>query len=110
LSFSTAPKHLSEEAKKWWKLVFSGYEMDENGALLLQISLEAFDRMREAQKEVKKDGLIIEDEHTKQKRMHPALRIEKEARSGMLQAWRMLHIDIAPPERPGRPLGPSRMD
>jgi len=33
------------------------------------------------------------------------LRIEKEARSGFLQAWRMLNLDIEPPGPMGRPPG-----
>jgi phage terminase small subunit len=106
MNFRRPPKHLSKAAKVWWRLVFATYSMDESGSFLLRTALECFDRIDQAREAIATDGLVIEDPLTKQKRMHPCLRVEKEARTGLLAAWRMLHIDIEPPKSTtGRPPG-----
>jgi phage terminase small subunit len=108
MSYQTAPKHLSTESKKWWKLLFRCYAIDEPASLILRVALEAYDRLCEARAAVEKDGLIISDHLGK--RQHPALRLEKEARSGLLQAWRLLNFSIEPPGPVGRPPGPRGVD
>ena len=78
--------------------------MDEPGSLILKVALESYDRLLQARTEVERDGQIINDHLGK--RQHPALRLEKEARSGLLQAWRLLNFDIEPPGPIGRLPGP----
>ncbi len=104
MNYRRAPGHLSKESKSWWKLIFNSYEMDESGSFILRQALECYDRLLEARQDIKKNGLTISDPVTKQLRQNPALKTEKEARSGLLQAWRLMRIDIEPP-RPtaGRP-------
>lgn len=53
----SAPKRLSTEARRWWKRLVTGYEIDDDGGLLvLQTGLEAFDRMRSCQSRIAIDG------------------------------------------------------
>jgi P27 family predicted phage terminase small subunit len=105
MNFRRAPSHLSKEAKSWWKLIFNSYEMDESGAFILRQALECYDRLLQARAAIEEKGISIQDPLTKQLRQNPALKTEKEARSGLLQAWRLMRIDIEPPKPTGRPPG-----
>ena len=99
-----APRTLSPEARGWWRRLSRAYEIeDEGGQLLLQTALESFDRMRGAQKAIKKDGVTVQDRWG-QKKPHPLLTVERDARAQMLVAMRQLNLDIEPlRDRVGRP-------
>ena len=101
-----APATLSAEARRWWARLLDEYGIDDPaGLLLLQTSLEAFDRMREAQGHLKKDGSIIKDRFD-QLRAHPAITTERDSRAQMLMAMKSLNLDIEPlRDGPGRPRG-----
>ena len=83
-----------------------GYAIDDPaGELLLTTALEAWDRMKEAQAELKADGLTVKDRFGQEK-SHPATVVERDARSAMVQCLRQLHLDIEPlRDAPGRPAG-----
>ena len=101
-----SPITLSVEASKWWGRLLDEYNIgDPAGQLLLLTLLESFDRMREAQRRIKKDGEIIKDRFN-QLRAHPAITTERDARSQMLMALKGLNLDLEPiKDGPGRPLG-----
>ena len=103
---SAAPEHLSAEARDWWQRITTEYSLDDDaGRLLLQTALEAFDRMRECQKAIAEDGMIVRGS-TRQPRSHPLLTVERDARSQMLAALKSLNLDLEPlRDRPGRPVG-----
>lgn len=103
---ATAPKGLSPEAKTWWKRLISEYAIaDEAGLLILQSGLEAFDRMRGAQAQIKRDGATFLDRFG-QVKAHPILPVERDARAAMLHALKALNLDLEPlHDRPGRPGG-----
>jgi P27 family predicted phage terminase small subunit len=98
------PKHLSRESKNLWRTITYEYELDNAGMLLLKVMLESYDRLMQARTELKHDGIVYETP-SGYKKAHPALSIEKDARSGFLQAWRQLNLDIEPPGSIGRPPG-----
>lgn len=101
-----APKHLSKEAVKWWNKIMESYEIeDESGLLILSTALESFDRMREAQEIIKKDGMTVRDKWG-QLKANPVCTVERDSRSAMLQALKQLNLDIVPLQgRVGRPEG-----
>jgi hypothetical protein len=71
----------------------------------LQTALEAFDRMRECQKAIERDGAAVKDRWG-QVKPHPLLSAERDARGQMLGALKQLNFDIEPlRDRPGRPGG-----
>jgi len=82
------------------------YQLDDQaGLLLLQTALEAFDRMREAQKIITEEGAGIKDRFD-QVKAHPQLTIERDCRSQMIQALKALNLDVEPlRDAPGRPGG-----
>lgn len=103
---SNVPKNLSKEAKAWWSKILNDYEIeDEAGLLILQTSLEAFDRMRQAQEIIKKEGMQVTDRFD-QTKAHPLCVVERDARSQFLQGLKQLNLDLEPlRETPGRPGG-----
>ena len=105
----TPPKTLSVEARRWWRALEKGYLIeDEAGRLLLMVALEAFDRMRQAQAALTKDGLpvLTVTDRFGQIKAHPLCTVERDSRAQMLAALKALNLDIEPSrDGPGRPLG-----
>ena len=100
-----APPTLSAEARAWWRKLTSEYAIrDEGGLLLLGTALQAFDRMRDAQRSIAEQGVTFLDRYG-QPRLNPAAQVERDSRVGMLQALRALHLDVEPLGKPGRPSG-----
>lgn len=99
-----APKVISREAKRWWSKITEEYEIDDAaGLLLLQTAMEAFDRMRDAQGIIEKEGATILDRFD-QTKSHPQLTVERDARSQMIMALKSLNLDLEPlTNRSGRP-------
>jgi phage terminase small subunit len=95
---------LKKEGKALYRTIYEEWELDPSAKVLLETACSAFDRLCQARKEVDKLGIVL-DSPSGMKRVNPALRVEKEARSGFLQAWRMLNLDVDPPGDIGRPPG-----
>jgi P27 family predicted phage terminase small subunit len=102
----TPPKGLSPEARGLWRSIGSEYGIgDPGGRLILASACEAFDRMRQAQRKLKREGITATDRFG-QKKSHPATAIERDSRAAMLAALKQLNLDLEPLEqRPGRPAG-----
>jgi P27 family predicted phage terminase small subunit len=92
------PAHLSSEAKVIWRDVVD--LVGETGVHPLRVVCEAYDRLQDARRLIDKEGVTYTTK-TGFKREHPALKIEKEARTGFLAAWRLLKLgDVDPVGRP----------
>ena len=105
---SSTPKNLGNEARAIWRKLTSEYAItDEGGLEILRTGLEAFDRMRDAQKQIDKDGLTTADRFG-QVKAHPLLAAERDARAAYLHALRNLNLDLEPANhkvgRPGKGL------
>lgn len=100
------PKHISAEAKRWWRKIQVEYEIeDDTGKLLLQTAMEAFDRTVNCRTLIDADGEIVNDRFGQMK-SHPLLAAERDARSQLLNALKSLNLDLEPlRDRPGRPAG-----
>ena len=100
------PKTLSKEAAAWWTNLVDEYALDDQAALLLlETAMLAFDRMNAARRAIAKEGMTFKDRWG-QRRVHPLLAAERDARQGMLAALRALHLDVEPlRDGPGRPGG-----
>jgi P27 family predicted phage terminase small subunit len=96
------PKGLSAEARRLWRRLVEDYSIeDQAGELLLQTGLEAFDRMRLAQEQIKRDGQTSTDRFG-QVKAHPLLVVERDARSAMVQSLKALNLDLEPLRDAGR--------
>jgi P27 family predicted phage terminase small subunit len=101
-----APKHLSKEAKQWWRQLYDEYQItDSAGRLILLGLVEAFDRMRKAQEIILAEGEMIKDRF-EQMKAHPLITVEKDSRSAVLAGLKALNVDLEPPNSMiGRPPG-----
>ena len=90
-----APAHLSDEAKGIWASVLKEYELEKRHAATLLVALEAFDRMREAQAAIRRDGAYVDGRWGL--RAHPALATERDSRTAFLRAQRELGLDLEAP-------------
>ncbi len=102
----SAPRTLSAEARRWWVQILAEYDVQDAGGLLtLQTALEAFDRMRQAQRTIREEGPTVLD-RWRQRKPHPLLNVERDARAQMLMALKALNLDLEPTQNgPGRPPG-----
>lgn len=98
------PQTLSTEAGSWWSRIVEEYGIeDQAGLLLLQTAMEAFDRMREAQAAIAREGAAVPDRFG-QLKAHPLTTVERDSRNQMLSAVKQLNLDLEPlQESTGRP-------
>jgi P27 family predicted phage terminase small subunit len=102
-----APKHLAADGRALWLELQRAYQIVDSGGLaLLTTACECLDRMRNAQKLIAERGELIADRYGGL-RANPAVIIEKDARSGLLAAIKMLNLDVEPIKAIGRPGGPG---
>jgi P27 family predicted phage terminase small subunit len=99
-----APR-LSSEATTFRRRVLSEFRLDDSGQLVLRQACESLDRVREAQRLLATDGLVIRDRWG-QPKPHPAAGVEASARLQLLRCLKALGIDLEPlNDGPGRPPG-----
>ena len=101
----TAPKHLSGQATADWKRFHTEYQLDIDCRDILLEMLEATDRKREAQAELKRDGITIKNRFG-ELRPHPACAVERDCRLQILRCLRAVGLplsDEADKRKPGRP-------
>ena len=102
------PRHLGKHGRKLFGDIASEYSIDDSaGIALLTTAAECLDRMRAAQEAIAEHGEVVQDRY-KQVKVNPACALEKDARNGLLAAFRALNLDIEPlRDRVGRPAGAS---
>jgi P27 family predicted phage terminase small subunit len=100
------PPHLGKDGKQLWAELVTEFDITDAGGLTLVTTVaECRDRLTEAQALIKRHGAVIATP-TGHLRSNPALKVEVDARNGMLAALRMLNLDIEPlRDRRGRPAG-----
>src|SRR5262249_8782395 len=92
-------------AKRWWIAVQRDFAIEDPAGLeLLSGASQCLDRIREARAAIKAEGLFTTDRFG-QRRSHPAVLIERDARTGFLANLRALHLDLEPCVGAGRPPG-----
>ena len=105
ISTPKPPAALSREAKNWWREIVTEYGIaDSGGLLLLRTALEALDRMRQAQKAIKKDGATVLDRF-EQPKPHPLLTIERDSACGNDSRTEGIKPGCYSAARPRRPAG-----
>ncbi|WP_352536324.1 MULTISPECIES: P27 family phage terminase small subunit [unclassified Mesorhizobium] len=95
---------MSNEAAKWWRSVVTDFELEGHHLRLLQLAAEAWDRSQQARAVTDKEGITTVDDR-KNVRAHPAVGIEKDARTGFARLVRELDLDVEVPPSRTRPPG-----
>lgn len=92
--YPAAPGSLSVAARKWWARILRECEgLEDSQLLILQGMLEAFDRMKEAQRKMKKEGITYKDRFG-QIKVHPLATVERDCRSAIVHAYKVLGLDL----------------
>jgi P27 family predicted phage terminase small subunit len=91
-----APKHLRPATRKWWIDVVSTWRLEEHHIKLLTLAGLSWDRVEQARELIAKEGLTVK---TKDGgcRVHPAVKIEAEAKIAFCRCLRELDLDVEPP-------------
>ena len=97
------PAHLSQEMKKWWRVVTSDFDLDEHHKFLLQLAAEAYDIGQRARLEMVGQPLTFVDRNG-QPKPQPQIGIERDARISMARLLRDLALDCDEPSDATRPL------
>jgi P27 family predicted phage terminase small subunit len=85
------PSHLSAETADWWRAIVAEYEMAPHHLKLLEAAADAWDRLTTARSEVLRDGITVEGGQGR--RQHPAVAIERDARTAFARLVRELDLD-----------------
>ena len=103
------PSHLGKDGKQIWGQLVSEFGIADAGGLLLVTTVaECKDRLTDAQALIKQHGAVIVTP-SGNLRPNPALKVEVDARNGLLAALRMLNLDLEPlRDQLGRPPGSFR--
>jgi phage terminase small subunit len=89
---TTPPSHLGATGKALWTSLFRDYEIgDGAGLALLRAAAEAADRAEGARLEIKRDGITVADRFG-QRKPHPSIATERDARGQMIAALRALKL------------------
>lgn len=95
------PGHLGPAGAAFYEEVLSTYHVDDVvGRQLLIQAAEAVDRLAAARDLLARDGIVAYD-GSGNLRVHPAVRIEKDANQTLRVALRQLRLDIEPPHLVG---------
>jgi len=88
------PKHLSPAARRIFRQIVDEYDIRDSGGLrVLTAGLTALDRAESARKQIDADGMLIADRWG-QRKPHPLIPAERDARAQWLQSLKLLDLDI----------------
>lgn len=89
------PAHLSVEARKLWSALVLEYVIDDAGSLALLLAVcESRDRAESCRRAIATEGQTIVDRFG-QRKPHPLLPVERDARSAMVTALKALRLPMA---------------
>ena len=99
----SAPAHLSARASALWRQIVGDYMLAGHQLELLRRACEASDRADQAREQIEAEGLTELDRFG-QRKPHPCVAIERDARLAIARLLRELALDVEDPDdaRPPR--------
>jgi P27 family predicted phage terminase small subunit len=97
-----APKHLTAASRRFYQKISADYVLESHHLRLLQLLCEAWDRGQEARRILDTEGLVIDHEKLG-KRPHPAVSIERDARTAVARLLRELNLSESEGPEDSRP-------
>jgi P27 family predicted phage terminase small subunit len=88
----TPPQHLSTRSQQLWRQIVPRRAKSPERLTLLQLALEQLDRADAARAEIERDGTTFRTKRTGAIHAHPALAIERQARSSFMRMWDQLGL------------------
>ena len=96
------PAHLAAATRKWWRIVVSGFELEEHHVRLLTLAGECWDRCQQARAAIDAHGITFLDRFNAP-RARPEVAIERDSRLAFARLIRELDLDVDPPSEGTRP-------
>jgi P27 family predicted phage terminase small subunit len=96
------PRHLTRESAALWRAILRDYILEPHHRSVLSVTLEALDRLRDAQALLKTEGLVVKTS-TGGSKAHPAIAVERDCRAAFLRGVRELGLDLEGPTTPRLP-------
>ena len=87
-----APAHLSAVSGRLWRDVVRAFEFAPSELVLLESALRSLDRAESARAQVEAEGITVATARTGVVHVHPAVRVEAEARREFRISWRTLGL------------------
>ena len=97
-----APRHLRPRTRKWFRFVVERWEVEAQDLPLLTIACETLDRYHQAREAIDRDGLTVPSARGGP-RIHPAVKVEAEARRAFARLLQQLNLNEADPLAGFRP-------
>lgn len=97
-----APTHLKRDTAAWWRHVVAEFELDQHHERILTLACEAWERAQEAREVIAAEGAYVHDRFG-QRKAHPAIAVERDARIGFARLVRELDLDGEPGPDPRPP-------
>lgn len=97
------PDHLSAESAGWWQATVTEYDLGPHHLRLLQGACEAWDRQQQARKALAAHGGLTFTDERGVIRAHPAVAMERDARTAVARLIRELDLDGGPGGEAPRP-------
>ena len=97
------PDHLSQSAADWWLEVLRDFALEPHHLRLLQAACEAWDRMTQARQALADHGGLTFTDERGTIRAHPAVAMERDARTAFARLVRELDLDTGAPSEAPRP-------
>lgn len=92
--FPDPPEHLSERTRALWAEIGPKEARSVGRRTLFQAALEALDSADSARQLVQAEGLISRTAKTGALHVHPASKIEREARQQFMKIWDLLSLQL----------------
>lgn len=90
--FPEPPEHLSPRSKTLWQEIAPHRARSIERRTLFQAALEALDRADEARQVIQAEGMISKTITTGAVHIHPAVKLEREARGQFAKIWDLLNL------------------
>lgn len=86
------PEHLSGRSRELWRKLGPDEAKSIERRTLFQAGLEALDRADEARRIIQAEGMISKTTTTGAVHVHPAVKVEREARAQFVRIWDLLNL------------------
>jgi phage terminase small subunit len=90
------PGHLSTRMKQFWAWAHGVRDLSEKDRLLLLKACECFDESERCRRTIKRDGMTVIDRF-QQRKAHPLLAAEQNAREQFAKLVQALHLQASEP-------------